>query len=219
MLKYLYNNHGGITLKQFFSKYSYRMVKLFVTQCVISLFGNVLAFASLNTESNTLMILSGALSIAFYLFLVYMSAWEAGSQDKPAIDGGRQKFSATTGLYIGIGANIPNFVLAIIYIALLPFSTHVEGVVSTICGLSKIIFMFINGMYTGILSEGVFAEGLALNSFPVMFFVIALPAIICTILAYIAGTKDFHLTRVLLPLNAEEQEIKRDQKREKEENK
>lgn len=195
------------------------MVKLFVTQCVISLFGNVLAFASLNAESNTLMILTGVLSIAFFLFLVYISAWETGSQDKPAIDGGRQKFSAATGLYIGIGANIPNFVLAIVYLALLPFSTNVEGIVSTICGLSKIIFMFINGMYTGILSEGVFKEGLALNSFPIMFFVITIPSILCTMLAYIAGAKDFHLTRALLPLNAEEQEIKRDKKREKEENK
>jgi hypothetical protein len=38
-------------------------------------------------------------------------------------------------------------------------------------------------------------------------------------IAYIAGVKDFHLTRVLLPMNAEEEEVKRDQKREKEENK
>ena len=195
------------------------MVKLFVTQCVISLFGNVLAFASVNSKSNALMIASGVLSILFYLFLVYMSAWETGSQDKPAIDGGRQKFSFATGLYIGIGANIPNYILAIIYLGLLPFATKVEGVVSTICGLAQIVLMFVNGMYTGIMSEGVFAEGFALHNYWFMFFLITVPAIVTTMLAYAAGAKDFHLTRALLPMNAEEEEIKRERKREKNENK
>lgn len=206
-------------MKQFFSKYSYRMVKLFVTQCVISLFGNVLAFASINSKSNALMIASGVLSILFYLFLVYMSTWETGSQDKPSIDGGRQKFSFATGLYIGIGANIPNFVLAIIYLGLMPLATKVEGIASTVCGLAQIVFMFVNGMYTGILSEGVFAEGFALHDYWFSFFLITLPAIVTSMLAYTAGAKDFHLTRALLPMNAEEEEVKRDRKREKNENK
>ena len=146
-----------------------------------------------------------------------MSAWEVGSMDKPPIDGGRQKFRFTTGLYIGIGANVPNFLFAIIHLALLPFSTTVEGAISTISGLSRIIYMFINGMYTGLMSEGLFAEGFALHNYWFMYFVITVPAIITTMLAYAAGVKDFHITRALLPMNAEEQEIKREQKRERDE--
>ena len=81
------------------------------------------------------------------------------------------------------------------------------------------MFAFINGMYMGIMSEGVFAEGFALNNYAIAFFLVNIPAIITAMIAYIAGVKDFHLTRVLLPMNAEEEEVKRDQKREKEENK
>ena len=204
-------------MKQFFQKYSYRMVKLFVTKCVISLFGNVLALSGIGTDSKGLIIVTGVFSIIFYLFLVYMSAWEVGSLDKPAIDGGRQKLRLTTGLYIGLGANIPNFLFAIIHFALLPFATTVEGAVSTISGLSKIIYMFINGMYTGLMSKGLFAEDFALHDYWFMYFLITVPAIVTTMLAYVAGVKDFHITRALLPMNAEEQEIKRDQKREKDE--
>lgn len=195
------------------------MVKLFVTQCVISLFGNVLALAGIGVQSKGLIIATGIFSIIFYLFLVYMSAWEVGSLDKPAIDGGRQKFRLTTGLYIGLGANIPNFLFAIVHLALLPFSTTVEGAISTISGLSRIIYMFINGMYTGLMSEGLFAEGFALHDYWFMYFVITIPSIVTVMLAYMAGVKDFHLTRALLPLNAEEQEINRDKKREKDANK
>ena len=205
-------------MKQFFQKYSYRMVKLFITQCVVSLFGNVLALAGVGANSNGLIIATGVFSILFYLFLVYMEAWNVGSSDKPAIDGGRAKFSAATGLFIGLFASIPNVIFAALYLGLHDAAGIVEGVISTICGVSLSIFAFTNGMYMGIMSEGVFAEGFALNNYGIVFFLINIPAIITAMLAYIAGVKDLHLTRVLLPMNAEEEEIKRDQKREKDSN-
>ena len=195
------------------------MVKLFITQCVISLFGNVLAFSGLGANSNGLIIATGVFSILFYLFLVYMEAWSIGSSDKPAIDGGRLKFSATTGLLIGICANIPNILFAAVHWCLRPFATTVEGAISTVSGMSKIIFMFLNGMYTGILGNGVIAPDFALHDYWFMYFLITLPAIITAMLAYIAGVRDFHLTKALLPMNAEEVEIKRDQKREKDSDK
>jgi hypothetical protein len=192
------------------------MVKLFITQCVISLFGNVLALAGISANSSGLIIATGVFSILFYLFLVYMEAWSIGSSDKPSIDGGRARFSATTGILIGLCASIPNIIFAATYLALHDAAGIVEGAISTICGMALSIFAFTNGMYMGIMSEGVFAEGFALNNYGIVFFLINLPAIITVMLGYIAGVKDFHLTRALLPLNAEEVEIKRDQKREKE---
>ena len=194
------------------------MVKLFITQCVVSLFGNVLALTGIGAESNALTVATGIFAILFYLFLVYMEVWGVGSSDKPTIDGGRAKFSATTGLFIGIMANVPNFLFAIIYWGLRPFATTVEGVISTTSGLAKIVWMFLNGMYTGLMSKGVFAEEFALHDYWFMYFLVTVPAIVIAALAYVAGVKDIHLTRTLLPVNAEEEEIKRDQKREKDSN-
>ncbi len=205
-------------MKKFFQKYSYRMVKLFITQCVISLFGNVLALASISANSNGLILATGVFSILFYLFLVYMEAWNTGSADKPAIDGGRAKLSVFTGALIALCASIPNSIFASIYLGLKGMAGVVEGAISTICGVSLSIFAFINGTYMGIMSEGIFAEGFALNNYGIVFFLINVPAIVTTMLGYIAGTKDFHLTRALLPMNAEEEEIKRDKKRERDSN-
>ncbi len=212
MVKYNHKIIGGKALKNFFKKYSYLMVKLFITQCVIGLFGNVLALAGVKAESGALTIAISVFSIVFYLFLIYLPVWEVGNKDKSAIDGERIKFSPLTGLYIGLGANIPNYLLAIIQFSLLPLAKTTEGVFSAISGISNIIFMFINGTYTGILSEGAFAEGFALHDYWFMYFLISVPSLIVTTIAYVLGVKEIYLSKAMVPVNPEELEIKRDKK-------
>ena len=200
-------------MKHFFQKYSYCMVKLFITQCVIALFGNVIALAGAKSESNTFTLITSIFSICFYIFLVYVYMWEIGSKDKPAIDGGREKLSLSTGLFIGLGAQIPNYILAIIHAALFPIATRVEGVASTICGISRIVMLFVNGMYSGVMSV-IKIGGSSLHGYWWVFFIITIPAVITAMIAYYLGAKDLHFTRLLIPVNPEEQEIKRDKKRE-----
>ena len=55
----------------FFKKYSYIIVKLFLNQFAISLFGIGLAFASSYSKNNTLLLVSSIFSVIFYLFLEY----------------------------------------------------------------------------------------------------------------------------------------------------
>ena len=199
-------------MKKFFEKYSYLMVKLFITQCVIGLFGNVLALAGVKANSGALTVAIGIFSIAFYLFLIYLPIWEAGNKDRASIEGERAKFSPLTGLYIGLGANIPNYILAIIQFSFLPLAKTTEGVFSAISGIANILFMFINGTYTGIMSEGVFAEGFALHDYWFMYFLISIPSLIVTAIAYVMGVKEIYLTKAMVPVNPEELEIKRDKK-------
>ena len=196
-------------MKRFFQKYSYLMVKMFITQCVIGLFGNVLALAGIKSESVAMTVIIGIVAIAFYLFLLYTTVWEYGNKDKPAVDSGRMKFSPFTGILIGLGANIPNFLIATVHVALLPIAMKVEGTISAISGIARVVFLFINGMYSGIMSDGLFAEGFALHDYWFMFYLITIPAVIVTTIAYIMGVKEKHLTKILVPMNPEELEIKR----------
>ncbi len=198
-------------MKNIFKKYSYLMVKLFVAQCVIGLFGNVLALAGVKSESSALTIAISVFAIVFYLFLVYLFAWEAGNKDKAAIDGERLKFSSLTGLYIGLGANIPNYVLTLIYTVLLPVASRVEGTASAICGISKIFLLFTNGMYTGIMSV-ISIGGEAMHTFWFSYLIITIPALITAAIAYVMGVKEIYLTKAMIPVNPEELEVKRNKK-------
>lgn len=194
------------------------MVKLFITQCVIGLFGNIIALAGVKAESNALTLATSIFSILFYVFLIYTSVWEIGSQDKPAIDGGREKLSPLTGLFISLGAHIPTFLFSVVYIALFPIATKAEGVASTVCGLSKVFLSFINGMYTGIMSV-ITIGGSPLHSYWFSYIIAAIPAILVTMLAYINGARDIHFTKLLLPVTPEEEELKREKKRQNNSNK
>ena len=102
MLKYIciiFSTYGGLILKNFYKKYSFAMVKLFVTQCVIGLFGNMLALFSASVQSVAVTVAAGIFSMLFYYFLIYITVWEIGSKDVPAIEGGRLKRSNMTGFY------------------------------------------------------------------------------------------------------------------------
>ena len=199
-------------MKSFFKKHSYSMVKLFITQLVIGLFGNIIALAGVKSESKTFTLITSIFAILFYAFLVYTYVWEIGSRDKPAIDAGREKLSGFTGLFIGLGAHIPGYILALVYAVLLPTASTVEGTVSSICGLSKIVLLFVNGMYTGLMSV-IELAGQPLHNHWFSYFIITIPALLVSLIGYLNGAKDIHFTKLLLPVTPEEQEMKREKSR------
>ena len=196
-------------MKQFFSKYSYKMVSVFVTQFAISIFGNVLALSFVN--NTVLCTLISLFAIFFNLFLLYTAIWDVGAKDKPAIDGGRMKPNNFTGLFIALGAYIPSYILTLIYAALLPTATTVEGVASTIAAYIKLTLFLLNGAYTGVMSAIKIGENY-LNDFWWIYLVISIPTIAVCAVSYILGTKDIHFTKLMLAPTPEEQEIKRDKK-------
>ena len=189
------------------------MVKLFVTQCVIGLFGNILALFSASMNSMPITIAASVFSILFYYFLVYITVWEIGSKDLPAIEAGRTKRSDLTGLWIGLGAGIPNIALAIIHALCLPFANS-SKLLSGICGVSRIATLFIHGMYTSVMSIIKIGDN-ALNTQWWTYFVICIPAILVAWGSYSLGCRDIHFTKLLLPMTPEEIEIKREKRAKK----
>ncbi len=200
-------------MKNILKKHSFGMVKLFVTQCVIGLFGNILALFSASVQSTPVTVAVGIFSMLFYFFLIYITVWEFGSKDIPAIEAGRMKRSDLTGLYIALGANIPNFALALIHAVCLPFANSNE-LISGICGIARVATLFIHGMYTALMSVIKIGDA-AINTQWWAYFVIIIPSIIVSTLAYSAGSRDIHFTKLLLPLTPEEMELRRERKNKK----
>lgn len=196
-------------MKSFWKRYSYSIIKLFVNQFAISIFGLVLALACGKAENSTLMYVTSVGAIIFYLFLLYAALWEVGAKDKIVVDGGRLPKNYLNGLYMGLLANVSNFILAILVSIGLLFADG--GVISKIGGVSSSISIFVQGMYSGLLAIDV--GGAPLNSYFFVYFLIPLPAVLICTLSYFFGMKNYHLTKLLISETPEEAEIKREKKK------
>ena len=176
-------------MKDFFSRYSYQTVHLFLNQVAIGLFGMVLALASANmAESDGLKIVTGVFSVLFFLFLQFAAAWRVGSEDRVSIELGKRKKDVWVPVKMWALANSLNFLLAL-FISLGMLFSNV-AVFSTLGGIAAPIKLIIEGMYTGLLSISV--GGAPLNSYWFMYFVTPLPALAAIVAAYLCGLNNIN---------------------------
>ena len=184
-------------MRNFFSRYSYGMVRMFINQFAIGLFGAVLSFAAMmgakDTQSNVLTIIAGVFSVLFYLFLIYTVAWEIGAKDRISIDCGKLKSRPYRGIIISLLANIPSFILAIVHAVAL-FVPPVNDLVEVISRF--IASLFIDGMYFGFLSV-IKVGGVEITRLWWTYFVVIIPAVLVSGIAYYIGTKNIHFTKML----------------------
>ena len=177
-------------MKAFFKDHSYDMVTMLLNQIAIALFGMTLVFATMKGDNDTLRNITSAFSILFYLFLLYMKAWDIGFKDKISVEQGKKANNPFRGALISLGANSINYILAIFVMlrALLPnvsFFTAIGDV-------SQAISVFLNGMYTGLLVNQV--GGAPLNTYWFVFFLTPIPAILISGLSYYFGLHDVKYT-------------------------
>ena len=182
-------------MRNFFSRYSYGMVRMFIYQFAIGLFGAVLAMATMPDEngSRVLLIIAGVFSVLFYLFLIYTMTWEIGAKDRISIDCGKLDSKPYRGVLISLCANLPNFIIAIVYsIARIvpPINDPVEVWTRAIATFS------IDGMYTAFLSLRS-PTGTALVHYWWMYFVIIIPAVATAGIAYWLGSRNVHFTKMM----------------------
>ena len=78
-------------MKSFFQTHSYNMVKMFLNQFAIAIFGFSLVLAAVKAENAVLQNLTSVGAILFYLFLLYTMTWEIGFRDKVPVETGRKK--------------------------------------------------------------------------------------------------------------------------------
>ena len=179
-------------MKAFFERYSYESVRLALNQVAISMFGFALAMTAGKAESDALLLWSSIGSIVFYLALTYGTAWKTGSGDRLSVEYGKIPYRPLTGLLCSLIANSVNLILAILITV-----GHFTGV-GGLESIPRIIALLIQGMYQGVLAT-VEVGGVTLNGLWWSFFLITIPAMLISTVAYIAGVKDFHITRMGIP--------------------
>ena len=182
-------------MKKFFHDYSYNTVKMFVNQFAISIFGVSLTFATTSahgesTGFDTLTVVVSLLSVLFYLFLIYTLAWEIGAKDKISVDVGKKPYRPHLGILLSLFANIPNLIAALFYL------------IATIAGSEDMMFIvrlvatLIQGMYFGLITAVSLPIGGAyvqLNALWPTFFIMVIPAMLTSWLAYYLGHKNIRL--------------------------
>jgi hypothetical protein len=179
-------------MKAFFERYSYESVRLALNQIAISMFGFALAMTAGKAESDALLLWSSIGSIVFYLALTYGSAHKTGSGDRLSIQYGKIPFRPYLGLVLSLIANSVNLLLAIL------ITVGQLGNLGELESISRLIALLIQGMYQGVLAT-VSVGGVTLNGIWWSYFVITLPAMLVSTLGYIAGAKDFHITKMGIP--------------------
>lgn len=185
-------------MKQFFVNHSYNMVKMFLNQFATAIFGFALVLAVGKAESDTLRNITSVCAILFYMFLLYTMTWEIGYRDKTSVDLGKKERKPLTGALISLCANIPNFVFAI-FITLASFLD--VPAISSIGGVCSFLALTLEGMYTGLLANHV--AGAALNSYWFVYFLLPIPAILVSGLAYNLGLRDVKFTSLFAPVYPE----------------
>jgi len=179
-------------MKKFLQDHSYNMVKMFLNQIAIAMFGFSLAIATAKAQNVALRNVTSVCAILFYLFLLYTMTWEIGFSDKVSVESGKKKSMPLKGALISVCANVLNFLLAIFIMLaqLLP-----QSFISSLGAVSSTVALLIEGMYMGLLTNTFL--GAALNSYWWIYFLLPIPAILTCALAYQMGIHDFKLTALL----------------------
>lgn len=174
----------------FLKERSYDIVKLFVNQIAISIFGTALSLATAGENRDALRIGTSVFSILFYLFIIYVMMWELGAKDSHKIERRDEGQTRAAGLYMGLAASSLNFLLAILITLGLETSVAIFSKIGRVANF--IALLFTEGMYTGLLAIPVSSE-VQLNDLWFMYFLLPLPLILTTSVAYLAGSKNFKI--------------------------
>lgn len=173
----------------FFHRYSYSVIKMFINQFAISIFGLVLALATGAAQNDGLTIFVSIFSILFYLFLIYTMTWEIGAKDRISVDSGRIKYRPHTGLCLSLLANIPNIIIAVLYTGAYPFMRSHEWA-GNLNAVLNLLSAILEGMYRGVISVIYVSEETTLLQCWWTYFLMIIPALLTAWFSYWMGFKN-----------------------------
>ena len=183
-------------IKQFFVRYSYDAVKMFVDQMALSLFGLSLAVATVK-NNKTLMLLTSIGAVIFYVFILYGVSWKMGDEDRKRIRRGEDGGQAYTGTLVSILAKSLNFIMAIL------IAIGIWANIENLYSIPKMITLLTQGMYQGILTYiPVGMEGeTVLNLYTQwwIYFLLPIPAMLTSTIGYLMGKAGILLTKLTVP--------------------
>lgn len=175
--------------REFRKKYKRDITKLLTTHFALAIFSIMcttpffaIDFENSSSTVHALAILVSLFVFAFYYYLVHIQMWNLGATDKLAADGGRLKLNRRTGLYLGLLASIPSFIINIIYLVSYYFRDY--EAFRSLSTVSSIIEIFWDAHALGLrLTTGSPWAYLTASILPALF----------AGLAYFLGTHEFRL--------------------------
>ena len=187
-------------MKDFLNRYSYNIVKLFIHQFAISLFGAGLSFVAVKTDNAIVTLVLSGFSALFYLFLIYTMMWEVGATDKISVDVGKRPYRPLMGLYMALIANIPNYIVALVFTIIRPFA-EVHAWATGVIGVLRVLSAVpLHGMYNGMLMVlPLGSETVKLYDFWWVYFLLTVPCLVACFLAYYLGHRNFRFSALILP--------------------
>ncbi len=176
-------------LKEFLQRYKGEIGKLLVTHVALAVFSIMCAAPLLvmNTEENAssvngIAIIATVFIFAFYYYLIRTQLWTLGAKNSISAKGGRMTLCPLAGLYMGLIASAPSFILNAIYIVS-SFYRDYEGI-SGIFATTAFLEALWDATALGLrIATGSPFAYLAASVLPTLFAGIA----------YYCGTKEFAL--------------------------
>lgn len=190
--------------RRIWDRYSYSAVRIYLTQFAMGVFGASLALATGKTLG-ALSIAAGIFSLLFFAVLVHTVAWDIGASDRIAVDGGRRKRRLYTGALVGLGAGIPNFLLALL------FTVTFLGGAHSVAAVTKVVMMFSEGMYWSLICN-FSVSGIALHNHWWTYFLMALCTVLFVSVSYILGFYNVGLPKFLMNKGVEAERARREKK-------
>ncbi len=187
---------------KFLKENSYDIVRLYVNQLGITIFSMAL-YTAVGTHGSKMSIklIMSILATLFYLSLIYNYVWEYGAKDRIRVDGGKASKQTFKGLFMGLIANVPNFILS--GLSIIFVSVTLLGGPEIFKALFAIVYMILRlhtAMYLGII------QGMTPNevipdvaNYPdcllesILFFVLPFLSVAVSHLAYTLGYKEIKI--------------------------
>jgi len=191
-------------MKDFFAKNGKAIIKLYVNQIAMSVFGVmvIIGFAGAN-GNDALILAASALSVGLYLFIIYSMMWESGakaaSKTLRAEDAGVHKIK--TPLLIVLFGSVFNILCYIIYTVLKIYAsvnnlTDPDAGAVSLGGMMEIIIKMSNSIYMG-LESVLFRENVIMRTPPYYFFLTLIPLFVVGITAYYLGASEISILKRL----------------------
>ncbi|MCL1794343.1 MAG: hypothetical protein FWG34_10785 [Oscillospiraceae bacterium] len=198
-------------MKEFFAENGKSVVKLYINQIAMAIFGIMVVFAS--AQNDLLVLLASFLAVGLYLFIIYSMMWDAGAKAAAktlrAEDSGARKIK--TPFLIVLFGSLVNILCYLLYAVLKIYAIAkdiTEGGVTFFGNALWIVMRMANGMYMGF-EASIFSNpniGLAAGEEPVSivmftppyyFFLTLIPLFATGIAAYYLGASEISILKKL----------------------
>jgi len=179
-------------MREFWSKNGRSVLKLYINQIAMSVFGLMVIGASGASEGYLLILAASVISVGLYLFIIYSMMWEAGAKAAAktlrAEDAGVKK--TETPFFIVLFGSAVNIILYVIYTAAKLTDTPSVG------GLMEIFIKMTNAIYMGF-EAILYTENVIMRTPPYYHFLTLLPLFIVGMTAYYLGASEISIMRKL----------------------